>query len=57
MNAERDNYVELGDVQTLSKTRYGKIHQFYAYNDPNNIPWDTGLINDAYGFLLGVKKL
>jgi len=57
MNAERDNYVELGDVQTLSKTRYGKIHQFYSYNDPNNIPWDTGLINAPYGFLLGVKKL
>ena len=57
MKAEVDNYIELGDVQTLTKTRYGRIHQFYQYNDPDNQPWTTGLINDVNGFLLGVKKL
>ena len=57
MKAEVDNYIELGNVQTLTKTRYGRIHQFYEYNDPNNQPWTTGLINAPYGFILGVKKL
>ena len=57
MKAEVDNYIELGDVQTLTKTRYGRIHQFYEYNDPDNKPWATGLINAPYGFVLGVKKL
>ena len=57
MKADIDNYIELGDVQTLTKTRYGTIHQFYEYNDPDNQPWNTGLINAPYGFILGVKKL
>ena len=57
MKAEVDNYIELGDVQTLTKTRYGRIHQFYEYNDPDNKPWATGLINAPYGFIMGVKKL
>tara|TARA_B100001778_G_scaffold56344_1_gene43338 strand:- start:9121 stop:11757 length:2637 start_codon:yes stop_codon:yes gene_type:complete len=57
MKAEVDNYIELGDVQTLTRTRYSTVHQFYAYNDPNNQPWTTGLINAPYGFIMGVKKL
>tara|TARA_B100000902_G_scaffold77974_1_gene82731 strand:- start:11787 stop:14408 length:2622 start_codon:yes stop_codon:yes gene_type:complete len=57
MKAEVDNYIELGDVQTLTKTRYGRVHQFYVYNDPDNQPWTTGLINAPLGFLLGVKKV
>ena len=57
MKAELDNYVELGDIQTLTKTRYGRINQFYMYNDTFNQPWSTGLLSDPSGFVLGVKKV
>ncbi len=58
MKGERDNYIEIGDIQTLTKTRYGRIYQFYQYENPaDNQPWATGWVNHPSGFILGVKKL
>ena len=55
---ERDDYIELGDAQNITRTRYGKVYQFYEYSDPStNNPWTTGLIANPSGFILGVKKL
>lgn len=53
-----DSYIKLGETQSLSRTRYGKIQQFYQYNNPiTNDVWTTGLINNSSGILLGVKKV
>lgn len=53
-----DDYIKLGETQNLIKTRYGKIVQFYEYNNPiENQPWTTGLINNISGLILGVKKV
>lgn len=58
MKGELDNYIQIGDIQTLTKTRYGRINQFYQYNNPiDNQPWTTGLLSDPSGFILGVKKV
>ena len=58
MKGERDNYIEIGDIQTLTKTRYGRIYQFYQYENPaDNQPWATGWVNHPSGFIFGVKKL
>jgi hypothetical protein len=58
LNVIQDDYIRLGDVQNLTKTRYGKIVQFYEYNDPiSDQPWTTGLINNPNGLILGVKKV
>lgn len=55
---ERDEYIQLGDIQNINRTRYGKVYQFYEYIDPStNNPWTTGLIANPSGFILGVKKL
>jgi hypothetical protein len=55
---ERDDYIELGDAQNITRTRYGKVYQFYEYSDPSTSnPWTTGLIANPSGFILGVKKL
>lgn len=57
MKGELDNYIEIGDEQILSKTRYGKVYQFYEYVNPvDNLPWSTGWVNHPSGFILGVKK-
>ena len=58
MKTERDNYIDIGEPQTLTRTRYGRIHQFYEYENPaDNQPWSTGWVNHPSGFILGVKKL
>lgn len=58
MKGELDNYIQIGDIQTLTKTRYGRINQFYEYNNPvDNQPWSTGLLKSPSGFILGVKKV
>jgi hypothetical protein len=58
LRAADDNYVVLGEAQTLTKTRYGSIQQFYQYNNPaTQEPWTTGLIAATGGILLGVRKL
>ena len=55
---ERDDYITIGDPQNITRTRYGKIYQFYEYINPStNSPWATGLIANPSGFILGVKKL
>jgi|GEM_PF-6132246 len=58
LRAADDNYVVLGEAQTLTKTRYGSIQQFYQYNNPaTQEPWTTGLVAATGGILLGVRKL
>jgi hypothetical protein len=58
LNIVQDDYLRLGDIQNLVKTRYGKIVQYYEYNNPiNDQPWTTGLINHPSGLILGVKKV
>jgi len=58
LRALDDDFVTLGETQLTTKTRYGKIQQFYEYNNPlTNEPWTTGLINSPSGILFGVRKL
>jgi len=55
---DKESYIHLGEKQTLTKTRYGRVNEFYVYNNPmTNLPWTTGLIGDPSGVILGVKKL
>jgi hypothetical protein len=55
---ERDDYITIGDPQNITRTRYGKVYQFYEYVNPStDSPWTTGLIANPSGFILGVKKL
>ena len=56
--ARDDDYITLGEIQTLDKTRYGRLKEFYQYNNPvTNEVWTTGLINSPSGILLGVRKV
>jgi hypothetical protein len=58
LNVVQDDYIQVGDVQNLTKTRYGKIVQMYEYTNPiNNEPWTTGLINHPSGLIFGVQKI
>lgn len=53
-----DDYASIGPIQTLSKTRYGRVNEFFIMNNPiTNQPWSTGLFGNTSGILLGVKKL
>lgn len=55
---ERDDYIKIGDTQTMTRTRYTKVNQFYEYYNPiTQEPWSTGLLANPSGFILGVKKL
>ena len=52
-----DDYINIGNNISLTKTRYGKILSFYEYDNPSNsLPWTTGLIADPDGVIVGVKK-
>lgn len=58
LNVVQDDYIQVGDVQNLTKTRYAKIVQMYEYTNPiNNEPWTTGLINHPSGLIFGVQKI
>jgi hypothetical protein len=51
-----DDYYQVGNIHTLTRTRYNTI-QYYAMSNPaTQQPWTTGLIETS-GFLFGVKKL
>ena len=51
-----NDYQQVGDIHTLTRTRYNTI-QYFAMNNPaTQQPWTTGLIETS-GFLFGVKKL
>lgn len=53
-----DDYQEVGDPITLTKTRYGQPSQTYFFDNPiTNQPWTTGFLGNPSGFLFGVKKL
>jgi len=57
-NVQYDDYIPLGNVVNLTRTRYGSVNQQYFMENPvNNQPWNTGVIGNPSGFLLGVKKL
>jgi hypothetical protein len=58
IRTERDDYIRLGDPQTMTRTKYTKVNQFYEYYHPiTKEPWSTGLLANPSGFILGVKKL
>jgi len=57
-NVQYDDYIPLGNAVNLTRTRYGSVNQQYFMENPvTNQPWNTGVIGNPSGFLLGVKKL
>lgn len=56
--SQDDDYINIGEIQTLTKTRFTKAYQVYEFNNPgNNQPWTTGLIANTGGLIFGVRKL
>jgi hypothetical protein len=51
-----DDYYQVGDIHTLTRTRYNTIQYYSMSNPATQQPWTTGLIETS-GFLFGVKKL
>ena len=57
LSTDRDSYIDLGENISLTKTRYGKAREFFAFENPiTNQPWTTGLVANPSGLILGVRK-
>jgi hypothetical protein len=51
-----DDYYQVGNIHTLTRTRYNTIQYYSMINPATQQPWTTELIETS-GFLFGVKKL
>ena len=55
--SDRDSYIDLGSNISLTKTRYGRVNEFFLYENPGDQkPWTTGLVADPSGLIMGVRK-